>query len=235
MMEYAASDVYYLIPLAKMLQQELRKKARSSWVDEECLYLSRVRPPSPNSEPLYTKFKGAGRLEPRGLAVLDALLDLRDKIAAKKDRPHYKILGNQALKKIAALKCADLKQLEGTRVLSRKQIGMYGNEIRAAVCRALSIPDSRLPVYPHKPSAVLSRTDRKRMKTIRRWRDRKAEGLGLDPSILFSKAQLVAIAQINPRKNIDLDRIQEIKNWQRKTFGGEIMHVLKKGSGEGHR
>ena len=228
MIQYAASDVCYLIPLAKMLQKELKKKSRNTWVDEECLHLSRVRPPSSNNEPLYLRFKGAGRLEPRSLAVLEALLALRDTIAAKKDRPHYKIFGNESLKKIALLKCSDLRQLERDRILSRKQIGMYGDQIRESIQGALSLPENRLPAYPHKPSSFPSTTVRKRMNTLRKWRDQKSAVLGLDPSILLSKAQMAVIAQANPPNRIALDRIEGIKNWQRTAFGKEIVQVLQK-------
>jgi len=235
MIKYAAADVYYLIPLAKMLQKELNEKKRCTWVDEECIHLTRVRPSSSNTGPYYLKFKGAGRLSPRSLAVLDSLLELRDKIAAKKDRPHYKIFGNESLKRIAAMECPDLKQLADADILSRKQIGMYGEDIRAAVEKALSLPENRLPAYPHKPSALVPATVRKRIKTLRRWRDQKADEMDLDPSILLTRAQIAAVAQINPQNRQAMAQIPEVKNWQRKAFGGEIVHLLQKAHGEGSR
>ena len=38
MVEYAAMDGRYLIPLARMLEKELEEKSRLSWVEEECLF-----------------------------------------------------------------------------------------------------------------------------------------------------------------------------------------------------
>ena len=84
MMAYAAKDTLYLLPLAKILEDKLKKLGRLSWVNEECRYLSKVRPASPNHEPLYLKFNGAGRLDSRSLAVLEALLQYRGKNREKR-------------------------------------------------------------------------------------------------------------------------------------------------------
>ncbi|MEJ2168536.1 MAG: ribonuclease D, partial [Desulfobacterales bacterium] len=85
MIAYAAKDARYLLPLAESLSTELDNKNRLEWVREECEILSRVRPNTDNTEPLYMHFKGAGRLDSRSLAVLESLLQYRRKIAQKKD------------------------------------------------------------------------------------------------------------------------------------------------------
>jgi len=235
MVAYAAADVFYLIPLAKMLQKDLDQKERTAWVTEECLNLSRVRPTSSNNQPMYLKFKGAGRLEPKSLAVLESLLELRDRIAAEKDRPHYKIFGNESLKNLALLEHSDLKHLERASALSRKQIGMYGGAIQEAIRKALAIPENRLPLYPRKRSQHIEPAVRKRMRVLKAWRDEKADTLQLDPSIVFSKAQITAIAVINPKDKAALSRVEEIKSWQHKAFGGEILQVLKAHNARGRK
>ena len=74
MVEYASKDVIYLQPLAKILIDKLEEIDRLSWVLEECKILSKVRPILSDEEPLFLKFKGAGRVKSRGLAVLEVLL-----------------------------------------------------------------------------------------------------------------------------------------------------------------
>jgi len=109
MIEYAVNDTIYLIKLAEILEKELKEIDRSSWVHEECEILSKVRPSLPNSEPLFMKFKGAGKLTPKSLAVLEALLQLRLSIAEKKDRPLFKIIGNNSIIKIVKEKPLNLR------------------------------------------------------------------------------------------------------------------------------
>ncbi|MFO7584763.1 MAG: hypothetical protein R6W69_08540, partial [Anaerolineales bacterium] len=70
MIEYAAGDVMYLLPISTNLIEELKRKNRLDWVTEECNCLSRVRSGSNDHQPLFLKIKGAGRLSSRELAVL---------------------------------------------------------------------------------------------------------------------------------------------------------------------
>ena len=95
MITHAAKDVHHLLPLAKLLEKDLLKKKRLAWVKEECDLLSNVRPSTTRTEPLFLSFKGAGRLSPEDLAVLEALLVWRKQAARKKDHTQFKNLGNK--------------------------------------------------------------------------------------------------------------------------------------------
>ena len=53
--------------------------------------LSQVRAAPVDDSPLFLRVKGAGKLDRRGLAVLENLLELRHRIARKKDRPLFKV------------------------------------------------------------------------------------------------------------------------------------------------
>ena len=48
----------------------------------------------------FLRIKGAGKLDRRGLAVLENLLGLRHGIASKKDRPLFKVFSNKSLMKM---------------------------------------------------------------------------------------------------------------------------------------
>jgi len=111
--------------------------------------------------------------------------------------------------------------------LSRRQIGMYGDTIQKTIRKARAIPENKLPIYPHTRSEPIKPAARKRMKVLRAWRDEKADSLQLDPSIIFSKAQIAAIAGVNPKDKAALNQVEEIKGWQDRAFGGEILQILK--------
>ena len=228
MIDYAARDVIYLVPLAQILIKELEKKGRLSWVLEECDYLSKVRPVSSDDEPLFLKFKGAGRLKSRSLGVLEALLQFRKQVAQKKDRPLFKIIGNAALMKIALTRPVTLRRLKGIGALSAKQINMYGNDLIEAVDKALKAPENQLPVYPRKKAPVLSRKVPKRVKAIKKWRDKRAKELAIDPALVCNKALLTAIAVQKPTDTKGLATIKNMKAWQKKEFGEDIIAVLNK-------
>ncbi len=226
MIAYAAKDVRYLIPLAKSLQQELKNKGRLGWVEEECHHLSRVRPANNNSRPLFVAFKGAGKLGPRGLAVLEELLQMRKKIALQQDKPLFRIIGNKSLLKLAEARPQNLTKLKKSEILGSKQFDRYGSSIMAAVTKARQIPTKNLPKYPRKTAPMVPAIVAKRVKELRTWRDRMAEQLKVDPAIICTKALISAIAVQKPVNKSSLSKIKGLKNWQVTEFGRDIINIL---------
>ena len=229
MIAYAAEDARYLLPLAQDLTTELKDRGRLSWVHEECEILSKVRPNTNGVDPLFVNFKGAGKLDPRSLAILEALLQCRREIARKKDRPLFRIIGARPLLDLAETKPTDMKQLEKTRALSPKQVGMYGRLVLEAINSALIIPKNDLPVYPRHKAPRVPASAAERVKSLRKWRDSQAKKLSMDPSLILTKSLISTLAVQWPMKMSDLSRIKEIKKWQTREFGKEILKVL------GHR
>jgi ribonuclease D len=227
MIAYAAEDVKYLVPLARSLQEKLKQKGRLSWVEEECIYLSRVRATNTDSSPLFPAFKGAGKLGPRGLAVLEELLQLRKKYAQQQDRPLFRIIGNKSLLALAEMRPQSLKKLQKTEVLGTKQIERYGKEVIAAINKALQIPTKNLPKYPRKTAPHVPAIVAKRVKELRAWRDNLANQLEIDPAIICTKALISAIALQRPLTANSLLKMKELKNWQATDFGNDIIQILK--------
>ena len=227
MIEYAVNDTTYLIKLAEILEKELKEIDRISWVREECQVLSKVRPSLPNSEPLFMKFKGSGRLSSKSLAALEALLQCRLSVAEKKDKPLFKIIGNNSIMKIVKEKPVNKRQLVKIKALSQKQIDMYGDAIVKAVNNSLMLPAAGRPVYPRRKAPVLPPEVPLRAKSIKLWRDSKAKELELDPPIVCNKSIINLIAIQNPTYLKDLLNIKEMKKWQKKEFGRDIVAILK--------
>ncbi len=227
MIDYAARDALYLLPLADRLIQELEKKKRLSWVLEECDLLSKVRPVLADDTPLFLKFKGTGRLNLRSLAVLEALLQYRKTVAQEKDKPLFKIIGNDALMKVALSAPDSLDQLKHTNVLSKSQLSMYGIDIIQHIKTARNLPETDLPVYPRQKSPGFSPKMRRRFKALKRWRDIRAEELEIDPALVCNKTMLTAIARLNPLDVNSLCAIQGMRQWQITEFGAEILSLIQ--------
>ena len=228
MVAYAAKDVHYLIPLAESLQQELIQKGRLSWVQEECNTLSGVRPAPVDSEPLFLGFKGAGKLGPKGLAVLEELLQLRRKIARQQDRPLFRIIGNKSILMLAEARPLSRRKLPETGALGSKQVDRYGKDVIAAVKKALHRPAKDLPKYPRKTSPMVPAIVAKRVKELRNWRDLLAKKLQIDPAIICTRAQISALAVQRPQNVDSLTKNNDLKTWQIAEFGKDIVDILKK-------
>ena len=223
MLEYAAMDGRYLIPLARMLEKELEEKSRFSWVEEECQFLSKVRFAPPSHNPLYLRVKGAFRLDPRSLAILEALLKFRETQARKSDLPPFRVLGNESLLELATQKPLRLEEFETGKTLSRKQIDRYGTHLVREIHRAMAIPDEALPVYPREAKPDLPSAVRKRVKALKAWRDLRAKSLGMEPGILLNNALILDLAFKNPQSIKELEEIPGLKKWRQDHFGRDIL------------
>ena len=150
MLAYAVQDTCHLLPLSRILEEELREKDRLRLVKQECERQAQVRPAPPDTNPLFMKFKGARKLDPRGLAVLDSILRLRDDTARQKDRPLFKIIGNAQVMEIAKRKPLTKEALGQIHGVSNRQVKILGPSILKKVEESLILPEDQLPTFPKK-------------------------------------------------------------------------------------
>ncbi len=231
MLEYAAVDVQYLIPLARILEEELRERGRLAWVEEECAVLTRVRINSADRGPLFMRVKGADRLDRRSLGVLDALLKFRERRAERLDRPPFKILGNETLLKLAVQKPLTPSDLQESRTLNERQVSLWGADLLRNVAHALGKPEEHLPVYPRGKKPKIAPEVRKRIEALKSWRKEKGESLALDSSILLNNSTIQSLAAANPRSREELEGTPGIREWQKNEFGREIVEILGRSGG----
>ena len=155
------------------MEEALFEKNRLAWVEEECDLLSKVRPNATNTEPLFLSFKGAGRLPPEDLAVLEALLIWRKQAARKKDLPLFKVVGNNSLLTLVRTKPRTRESLETSRALSAKQSSMYGPQLLEAIGNGLKTPGDCLPVYPKTRASRLPESKIRLAKKLKNWKEKK--------------------------------------------------------------
>lgn len=227
MLSYAVKDTCYLRAVTKMLKKELKEKGRYSWVLEECEILSRVRPNNNHTGPFFTGFKGASRMDSRSLAVLEEVLKLRDRIAEKRDLPHFKVLGNLQIQGIVQARPRSKKELGTIKGMTPKLIDSFGESLIRKVDRAMLIPESKLPRYPKRRGKSVSRSVSGRITALKEWRVREAAGLEIDPSLVCSNSQIKAIAISNPANTNQLGSIEVVRKWQKNVFGKKICSILK--------
>ena len=227
MLQYGVQDTFHLLPLVGILERELMEKDRLFCVEEECELLSRVRPNSSKKRPFFSNFKGAAKLDPRSLAVLEHILIFRDKEAERRDCPHYKVLGNKPIMEIARIKPVSKNDLSRIKDLSRKQIDRMGRSLIEKVREGLDVSEKMLPVYPKKVWQRLKSKERARVEKLKNWRDRSGGEWGVDPAVICTNAQIEAIAIANPDKSENMKSIKGVRKWQIKLFGPAICSMLQ--------
>lgn len=238
MMLYAASDTAYLIRLYRELVEELEAKGRLSWVEEECEILSRdgvtgdkASETTPTGRPpLFKRFKGAGKMAPRDLAVLENVLVSRENMAMEKDRPPFRLFSNRVIQHLVRAKPTHREALRKIQHLPAEFIRLYADGILKAIQRGLELPEDQLPSYPRvrrRPQAPEKQT---RLKRLKRWRGLKAKELEMQTGLICNNVLLDALAENNPNDVHGLKAIPGMKVWQREAFGPEIIEVLQETS-----
>ncbi|MBW1897182.1 MAG: ribonuclease D, partial [Deltaproteobacteria bacterium] len=147
MLSYAVLDACYLLPMARLLENELRIKGRLSWAEEECELQSKVTPSLPDHRPFFMRFKGARKLDRRSLAVLESVLQLRDEVARRRNLPPFKVLGSGPIMEIAQRKPETETALKTIRGVSSKKAESLAGHLLKRVHQALGQPEDSLPFF----------------------------------------------------------------------------------------
>ncbi len=226
--DYAAADVRYLFALKAHLTQALAACGRLAWVEEECAALAAQIVPERLVDPdAYLGVKGARELSPRGLAILRELWALRESLARAADRPPFKILSEDILLAIARAAPRDTASLATLPGVTSRVLGRWGSALEAAVERALALPDTALPQWPHRPRPRIPGAVSRRIEALRKWRADATQRVGLAPGVLLPNRLIGQIAEAAPRTIEALAAVEGVRRWRAETFGAEIIAALR--------
>jgi ribonuclease D len=225
MRAYAVADTADLLRLYDMLRDELIEKGRLAWLEEECRLVCQARV-SEKEGPLFLSCKGAGKLRGRGLAVLEALLQLRDSQARELDRPPFKVISADTLLEIAEKRPRSLAELSFIKGMTPGQIQRFGERVLIAVADALALPEERLPRFPRLQREEPADGTKERIKCLKSWRQGESRRLGLEPGVIAPNWLLEGIADANPANIAALDGIAGMRDWQKGLYGQELLTEL---------
>jgi ribonuclease D len=229
MLEYAASDTRHLPLLRDLLRTRLTEGGRLGWAEEEFGLLTAVRWSAPAAdEPAYLRMKGAKALNGRELAVLRELFQWRDELAQRTDRAAFRILNNEPMLSMAKSPPADLPALREVRGIGPEQAERRGRDILAAVGRGLAIPEPELPRIERPPRRPYDPAYEARMERLKAVRNQLAVRYDLAPGVLCSNGTLEAIAGVNPSTVEGMGEIRELRRWQLREIGTDLLAALQK-------
>ena len=211
MREYAVLDTRWLEQLAAGLAEELERLGRTAWARETCGRLEAVRWEEPPADRGWTRIKGSGGLDRRGLAILRELHALRDGLARDEDVPPFRVLGNAAMVEIARSRPERPERLRAVDGLGPRWYRPRGVErILDAVRTAMTMAEDDLPPPPSRgqpPDPAFEN----RVRKLCRARDAVADELGLDPGTLAPRA---ALADTLARLDLGDGPSPDLMDWQ---------------------
>lgn len=232
MLEYAASDTRSLPGLRDILKGQLETRGRLAWAEEEFTLLDGIRWSPPDGEPGFLRLKGAKALKGRELAILRELYEWREGVAQETDRATFRILGNEPMFTMSRQPPADVAALKAIRGLGGEQAERRGLDILAAVKRGLEIPDRDLPRVERPPRRAYDPAFEARMERLKSVRNQLATRLELAPGVLCPNGTLEAIARSNPATLEGLAPLPELRQWQLREIGGDLLAALPQPAAE---
>jgi ribonuclease D len=150
--QYAVDDVAYLLPIHDGLRENLEKRGRTEWAQEEFKRFNFPELYRQQDEELFRKVKGIGGLDAEALAITREIAIERERMAQQFNRPPRAFLKDYLLVAIAKHgwhRHGDLGALRGFQLT-----GNALRQISEAVKRGLATPEADRP----QPAEVVEET-----------------------------------------------------------------------------
>jgi ribonuclease D len=224
-LNYARLDTHFLLPLREMQLAELQAKGRLDEAQQAFQRQTRVEPTSKVFNPDdFWRVTGARELPPVEQAVLRRLFIFRDRYARKLNRPPFKVMNDATLVRLAQTRPADQRSLSNVKGLSHHMRHRAAGKLLEVIAEGLDAPPPSYPRSQHR------RPDDKtlaRYEALRAWRKRMAEARGVEPDVILPNSTLMALAKRAPGTAQALAKVEALDDWQRRTYGDELLRVLK--------
>ncbi len=215
--EYALADVTHLRDVYQALAARLAEQKRSDWVREEMEVLTSPDTYRLEPEEAWQRLKMRVR-KPMELAILKELAAWREREAQTRDVPRSRVIKDDAIYEIATQQPTDAAALAHLRTIPRGfERSRSGEEIVAAVRRALEIPKEELPRVPkHRPNGNGNGAAVDLLKVLLKM---TSEAHGVAAKVIATVDDLEAIAAD------DAANVPALHGWRRELFGDTALKL----------
>ncbi|MTI64279.1 ribonuclease D [Methylophaga sp.] len=157
-LEYAADDVRYLRMLYHQLTDKLTETGRTSWLKEDFAVLSAVKTYEEDPNKSWLRIKGAGRLKPSQLAILQQLGAWREQRAIKHNLPRRWVLKDEVMLDLARFAPSSAEGMKKIRGMEQRDIDRHGKAVLEAIEKGKAVPKSEWPVIK-RPTPLTNQQD----------------------------------------------------------------------------
>jgi ribonuclease D len=233
MLEYAADDTRYLMPLADQLREQLVAANRLAWAEEEwrALEIAAGGPVEPSEpEDPVVRIKGARHLSARQVTALREALAWRDEIARTRDRALFRVIAEEPLVEAVAAWPKTVDELTSIKGFPARLAEEEGAELVRRLARVAGLADHELEAYPRGTRRGPGRTTPEMealAEKLKNVRNRKADELRLPRGTLLSNGVILAVARAMPRSLEALQAVDGMRRWKMDLLGNDLLAVIK--------
>ncbi len=191
MLNYARTDTRFLIRLRHRYKKELVSRGLFPLAAEDFRTLSRPLPFNPLSlENSFHRAKRKASLNSRQKGILWNLFLFRDKVAKKKDRPHFKVFPASLLLNMAVLMPRDKKRLKTLKSMSNYNMKKYSDTFLKIINKK---GDLRYPKEKIRKSK--SADYRLKIEKLKKWRSSEAAESSTASEVILPRPLMEEIAE----------------------------------------
>nr|WP_275660956.1 ribonuclease D [Vibrio brasiliensis] len=223
-LEYAAADVYYLLPLYEQLFENITQAGWWQAAQQESDLIASKRIKTVNPERAYLDVKGAWQLKPKELAILKPLATWRLKEALKRDLALNFIFKENDLLTVARLGIQNRKRME-QEGMDLRSVQRHSARIISIVKAAQMTPEEE---YPQKIERLMDMPGYKqKFKVLKDEVKRASQTSGLATEFLASKKQLNQLISWVWQKDRDPASLPDVmQSWRLELFGEKLNKLL---------
>jgi ribonuclease D len=214
---YALGDVTHLRTVYRALVEEIERRGRTAWVEEELSGLTDPALFEPPAEEAWKRLKIRTR-DRQFLAIVQELATWREQEARRRDLPRARIIRDDLLMEVAASRprsAEELRSLERVNVDRESAAGIV-----ATVAKALAIPKDQLPRLPEQ--VQLPRGIGPTVDLLRVLLKQRSEAEDVAQRLIATGSDLEAIAAD------DAAQVPALHGWRLDLFGRDAL-ALKRG------
>jgi ribonuclease D len=209
-LRYAFDDVRYLLAAWEKLEADLGRLGRREWLHEDSARLLAELPVA-DTVAVWTRLKGVHGLPFAAQCAALALVRWREAAAQRSDRPRRWLLADEVLLAIAAALPSDAEALG--RFVPPKFVARNGGAVLTAIASRTDAP-LQAEVRANAAQPV---PDKAAVKALQEHVRQRAAALGIEPEILATRRDLVAVALGSPPAHL-------LEGWRSR----ELATVLEK-------
>jgi ribonuclease D len=218
---YAREDVLHLLPLAAELQRRLAESGRLDWAREECRPLE-LSSDQRDLDSIFARLPRINSLSPSARAVGRELVEWREAVAARQDRPVSTVLNDSALVELAKRKPETFAELEAIRGVNPGSLRRRGEDLLAAIERGRQrapIPAERSSHEPASPN------DAPLIALAEALVRARAGEAGVAYELIAARSDLAQIVACSRSGNDAVD-VRTLRGWRRELVGNELLELL---------
>ena len=221
--QYAAADVFYLLPVAEKLMAEAEANGKIGAALNECGLLCKRRQRVIAPEEAWREITNAWQLRPRQLAALRLLAAWRLELAREKDMAVNFVVREENLWKVARFMPGSLAELDHLG-LNGQEIRFHGKTLVARVAAANELNESELPEPLE--NLIDNPAYKKVFKELKALMADVAEKNGVSQELLASRRQINQLLNwhwnLKPRTSLP----ELIDGWRGELLAEEIKQIL---------